>query len=249
MEEEIDRLSKFFQTDLNYPEIEKTLGTPKLHGDNYSKIKLNPLIPIGSKHESRHSAHRNIIEKVVEGQEEQVMDFYENELRNIKTDHTFYNHITSLTTKIPGLEATDQIYDRQDSWGHQDLADILFSKNSETDLQPELFAHNSKIEPMAIFGGASAVFGYNAVNEPEIYQNIIESTSQFPEATLVTTASIPMAYLLGKDSYNIGSSEELTEENLEPYCSSDRKRAMLYNSNIEDNIDDFLSRLDDYEIQ
>jgi len=249
MEEEIDRLSTFFQTDLNYPDIEKTLGTPKLHGDNYSKIKLNPLIPVGTKHESRHSAHRNIIEEVIEGQEEQVMDFYENELRNIETDNTFYNTITSLTTKMPGLEATDQIYDRQDSWGYQDLADILFSKNSETDLQPEVFAHNSKTEPMAVFGGASAVLGYNVVNEPEIYRNIVESTSQFPEATLITAASIPMAYLLGKDSYNIGTSEELTEENLESYGLSDRRRAMLYNSNVENNIEDFLSKLDDYEIQ
>jgi len=247
--EEIDRLSGFFDVDIEMPEFDTTWTIPRVQGDDYSVLKLNPALPWGGKHESRHVVHRAVIEDVVERNPDAALDFYMEELEDLNPSTSFYTAMVDAACYLTDETCADELYDQFKSGEDHAVGDLIFSKNAETDLQPEVFAHDTKYELASAFGATGALwatnFAKNAGNIGDI-QNFME---QAPEAAVIAGISLPAAYLFGRDTYEIAASEGLTENNLEEYGEKDRKRAMLYNSQVESDLDEFLSVLDSYGVE
>jgi hypothetical protein len=248
--DEIDRLAEFFDVDVEYPEFGETHTIPRVQGDGYSELKLNPYMPWGGKHESRHVVHRAVLEDVVERNPEEAVEFYEGELKNLDPSTSFYTAMVDGFSYALGENTADDVYEEaMNSDDVDDVAHLIFSKNAETDLQAEVFAHDSNRELVAGFGGAAIPWFINFGKNMQNFQDVQSFLGQSPEAAVIAGISLPAGYLLARDAYDMGRSEGLTESNLREYSEEDRKRAMLYNSQLESNMDEFLSVLDEYGIE
>jgi hypothetical protein len=268
--DEAENLEQLFGTDLKVPDIGKTKTIPRAVGDEeYNKILINDFLPGWTVHESRHAFHSQIADNVVTGNEDELQEFYENELRDIDAKNSFYYRSMEVISYLFDDKTSEQSYEEylDADLDSEDLSSIILSKNIETDQQVEVFAHNSQRKPLSAYASSSAALGigasvvsknyFDAVNsitaDFDSY-NIIDVVNANPEISIgvgvAVSALTSVSYLLGRDAYDIASSEPLIEENLRSLDSqSDRRRAMLYNSRVEDNIEDFLNLLDDYGIE
>jgi hypothetical protein len=179
-----------------------------------------------------------------------AFEFYDDVLGDIDPSMSFYTAMVHEASYILGEKTAEDVYEEAiNSEDDADIAHLIFSKNPETDLQAEVFAHDSNFELGAGFGGTSALrfmnFGKNIQNFNGVGQLLEES----PEAAAIAGVSLPAGYLLARDAYDIATADALVESNLQQYDEKDRKRAMLYNSKVESDLDDYLAVLDGYGIE
>lgn len=247
--DEIDRLSDFFDVEVETPEFETTWTIPRVQGDDYSVLKLNPVLPWGGKHESRHVVHRAVIEDVVEENPEAALDFYKEELEELNPSTSFYTAMVDAACCLTNETCADELYEEFKAGEDHAVGDLIFSKNVETDLQAEVFGHDAKYELASGFGAAGALWAANFTKNIDNFRDITRFMEQAPEVAVIAGISLPTAYLLGRDAYDIAASEDLTEKNLEEHGKNDRKRAMLYNSQLESDLDEFLEVMDGYGIE
>lgn len=269
LEAEAKALEEFFGVDLDTPEVESTYTIPRAEGEDLQEIKINPFIPFLGGHESRHSYHFQIIEEVVDGNEEEVIEYYEEELHNLETGNSFYEKTIDAVNRVLDGDGSGEIYrdlDPEETDASR-VAEMLFSENALTDQQVEVFANNSDNWFTATRACGSAFLGLGATAvlskylqtmdlnplEPEFLEEASNAISAYPDVAAVGLG-VPallggVSYLLGKDAYETVRCESLTQDNLEDYGKEDRRRALLYNSKVDDSIDDFLETLDEYGIK
>ncbi|MFB6180795.1 MAG: hypothetical protein ABEJ93_02870 [Candidatus Nanohalobium sp.] len=261
---EKERLEDFFGIEVDMPELERTHGVPELRGEEYDTLRHNSVAPGMAVHEMRHKVHRDVIEGVVSRQEEKVQNYFEGELEGLGVPSECKGVPTgyySLKMKLGGEKVAhispeasqdssiDEVYQTLEGRNSGDLTDLIFAKNANTDIQAEVFAENSGKGITAMSSVASLLNGLTA--GAGLY-GLAAAASGTPETAGIAVLTAGAAYsagIFGKDAYYVASSEGLTEQNLEGLSKEDRRRAMLYNSQVEEDISQFLETLDSYGIE
>ncbi len=242
-EKELDRLEDFFDTALDDIEIDFTLAVPHVGGDRFDRVYLSPL-GINNLHETRHAAHLQLVEETVaDGNFDAVEDYVGTELEDLDVPTTWNTVMITLAGKLTG-DRTESIERRIENGDENALAQKVFFSNAYSDMNPEVFADDSR-KNTAVYLATSGVWGAIAASTG---MNVLNQLGDIaPESYALGGLSAAASYLLLRDGMDVVTAD-LTESNLEEYGETDRRRLMLYNSRVADDLYGFLDLMDDYGI-
>lgn len=246
---------EFFGIDIERPHYEQTYRHIPRYDTTENTVYLNPLLPNYSEHETRHVLHYGVVQDVVDRNVERVKTYYEEELADLAPipSGSGVRLASQKLVNLLGFETkTDTFYDtaRTQNLDAEDLSQQVIGQNRRTNpVQQEFFAENESDSEIYMNALAAPVSGMvSSVGAIELYHGGSELVKQEPWAILPPFA-ILATYRALQHLRQSGSAEPLTDKNLERYEQDDRKRGMLYNSRVTNNIDDFLTVLDKYGIE
>lgn len=278
VEDEFERLKNFLDADIPEPEIEASSKRIPHYGDPHHKVTINPLTPkFFSEHEARHAAQEATILELGSEFPDEMKDFYESELEDLEPSwdmRGMENRIRNILPIGSRLEDISEAEDNLDKLGPYGTATLVSDKNYLTSNQPEVWASDGYLVPETIQQVALGIYWGNEPSEIVDKAEYVAKASEWWLDTQTNNLGLfspevsnqEMGALLGISAmhfaknavaYGVAStalyetlrSEPLKESNLAHLETEDRKRAMLYNDEVEEGIDEFLDVLGGYGIE
>ncbi len=255
VEETIRDGETFFDIAIERPDRRKTYRWISRYAPEEQTLYLNPLLSRYTTHESRHVVHYQVITDVVERNENDIKTYYEEELSDLSSvpSGTGFTFAGQKLNNLFGIETTtDEFYDaaRTADLGMDDLALQVHGQNRRTNpVQEEFYAENrtgSELSLNAVMAPTGILV--SGAGATELYHAGIDALLHSPQMALPPLA-ILASYRAIHHMQQGQRSEPLIDTTLEAYNTDDRKRAMLYNSEVADTVDDFLDVLDEYGIE
>lgn len=241
--DEIDSMEKFFDVSIEEPEFVPTKGRNGIIPSRGS-ILIGVEDPEGVAG-ARSLVHYNVIEEVVERNESEVEDYFEDELLDLSP--------RKLPQKIKQRLSIDKgIEDISEQVLQDDLhpAEGIMRINSISDVQTDVFAEDGRADYFRILGSAATAGGLlTAISGHGLYTQGLDYMMQDPYSASIGVVGAGITGMAAKGLYDIAPGEPLTTRNMVEYDTEDCQRAMLYNSQICNDIDGYLEILDEYGIE
>lgn len=275
---EFAEIAKFLDADIPEPEIKVSWKEKPWYDGYNNRVTINPLAPkYVSKHEARHAAQEATISEISSEFHDELKNFYRSELENLELLWDMGGMADRVNKILPIGSRAEEISEMEDKlgeFGPYETAILVGGKNYLTSKQPEIWASGGYLVPDTI---AQVTGGIYFGDEPSEIVDNVEYAARASELWLDTQTNDlglfsqevynqEIGVLLGVSAIHItlnavaygGASaalyetlqpEPLKQSNLIHLENEDRKRAMLYNDEVADGIDEFLEVLNEYGIE
>lgn len=276
LEDEFDDLIDFLDADIPEPELEVAWKERPHYSNN--KITINPLMPkFVTEHETRHAVQDATVQEFAFEFQDELKDFYRSELEDLEPswsmDGMYYRAKKALTngSRLKEIKRGENMLNEL---GPENTGNLISGKNYVTSQQPEVWASDGYLVPNTVANVAMGVYwGDDPSDMVDNFEYFTEASDLWLDTQTNNlelfhpeVSNQEMAVLLGLSAgylalnavayggaaiqaYETLQPEPLKESSLTHLDSEDRRRAMLYNDEVAEGVDEFLEVLDSYGVE